>query len=132
VADELGLPALPSDCRRGSCLTCSAVHSSDSQTDSLRRLGDGLSPTVSGVVEKRDYVLTCSSTLVADGTHLILGEHDLVWDDVWRRQLEDEETKQVGREAAARAMRMNAERHLDEWAKETEESLQKSGEQSEY
>jgi len=47
VARQLGLSGLPSDCRRGSCMTCSAVHNSDSRTQNLTQRGDSLTPATS-------------------------------------------------------------------------------------
>jgi len=128
VASVLGLPGdMPSDCRRGNCLTCSALHSADSVTANLRRGEDGLAPSLSERAATRGFVLTCSSYLSGDGVHLELGENHRVWDEMYRKRLEEsEDTQRIAREAVARVMRRGAERNVLEWAKETEEALRKS------
>lgn len=126
VAETLGLPEMPSDCRRGSCLTCSAVHAPDSQSDSLYRGDDGLSPAVSRLAAKKGFVLTCSSFVRGDGLHLQLAENHLAWNEIYRNRLEAEETQRVARKALARVLRKSAERNIADWTRETEEVYRQS------
>lgn len=130
VAETLGLPEMPADCRRGNCMTCAARHASDSNPTSLERGEDGLAPSLSRHVKKSKsaYVLTCSSFVKGDGVHLELAENDRIWNDLYRRRLESEDTRRVGREAMARVIRKHAERNRELWTEETEEMLRKSGE----
>jgi ferredoxin len=123
----LCLPDVPADCRRGNCLTCTAQHSSNSRSENLRRGQDGLSPSISSLVEEKGYVLTCSSCISGDGVHLQLGENHGVWEDVYSLRLQDDETRILAREAMARVIRRAAERNVEQWAKETEEVLRNTG-----
>lgn len=127
VARELCLPEMPSDCRRGNCLTCTAQHLSGSKTTSLIRGEDGLSPELSKQVADRGCVLTCSSYIEGEGVELKLGENNQAWNDLYRLRLNEEETQRVAREAMARVIRRSAERNINEWAKETEDIYEKSG-----
>jgi hypothetical protein len=152
VAIQLGLPgcALPSDCRRGNCLTCTAQHLPGSQLSNLQPatsfnsapdtaatmhdggddgcVGDGLSPAMAKDVKEMRYVLTCSSTIAGDGVSLRLNVNDQAWQDLYRVRLEDkEETRQIARQAVARVMRRSAERNVVAWAQQTEEAFKKSG-----
>lgn len=124
AADKLSLPELPSDCRRGNCLTCSARHVENSETVSLVRAEDGLSPYMSKQVEKSGYILTCSSHVVGDGLKLELGENHKAWDDMYRMRVEGESAKVAGWRAMAKTVRMSDERNPDRWVVETEAVLE--------
>ena len=124
VMDQLAIPELPSDCRRGNCLTCVGRHTPTSHESSLQSEEDGLSPEMSRQVSKRGYILTCSSRVVGDGVKLELGEQYKVWKDVYYNRLYDESTQYVSRSAMARAIRMSDERNPDLWAVKTQTALQ--------
>jgi hypothetical protein len=156
VAIQLGLPgcALPSDCRRGNCLTCTAQHLPGSQVSNLQPatsvnnapatmvgsdstgsgddscvVGDGLSPAMSKHVKEMGYALTCSSTITGDGVIIRLNVNDQVWQDLYKVRLEGEEEqsrRQIARQAVAREMRKSAERNVVAWAQQTEEAFKKS------
>ncbi|CAB9519098.1 expressed unknown protein [Seminavis robusta] len=126
VADQLAMPSMPSDCRRGNCLTCVGQHDNESNTSSLQRGEDGLSPYMSTQAQQRGYILTCSSFVVGNGVKLQLGANTQAWEELYSGQLEEEESKEVGRAAMAKVIRLNAERNVEEWARETEETLRKT------
>jgi hypothetical protein len=132
TADQLSLPSLPHHCRRGNCLTCTGRHGIQSATEAVQLSsdGDGLSPYLSEQVQRRGYVLTCSSHVVAEGVCLELGTNEFAWRDLYQTRLEQDATErqQMGREVLARAIRKRDERNLERWAAETEAALQKSGE----
>jgi hypothetical protein len=132
TADQLSLPSLPNHCRRGNCLTCTGRHGEKSATKAVQLSadGDGLSPYLSEQVQRRGYVLTCSSHVVAEGVSLELGTNEFAWRDLYQTRLEQDATErqQMGREVLARAIRKRDERNLARWAAETEAALQKSGE----
>ena len=128
AADQLALPSLPSDCRRGNCLTCVGRHAADSDASQLQRGDDGLSPYMSDQAQKRGYILTCSSFVQGDGVKLHIGRNQQAWDELYKDRFEEEPTQQAGRAAMAKVIRMNAERNVEEWAQETEEILRKSTE----
>lgn len=123
AADQLSLPSLPSDCRRGNCFTCSGRHVDGSKKDSLVRGDDGLSPHMSREVEKAGYLLTCSSFVVSNGLKIRLGENDKVWNDMYKMRLEDERAVHIGRVAKARVIRRAAESNVPKWTKQTERVL---------
>jgi len=123
TADRLSLPSLPSDCRRGNCLTCSGRHAEGSKEASLARGDDGLSPHMSREVQKAGYVLTCSSFVVGDGLKMQLGENDDVWKAMYQTRIEDEMTEHIGRAAKARVIRRAAESNVPKWTKQTEKVL---------
>lgn len=125
--DLLAIPELPSDCRRGNCLTCVGRHSIKSQESSLQRGEDGLSPEVSRQISKKGYVLTCSSKVVGSGVKLELGENHNAWKEVYYNRLTDESTQYVARAAIAKTIRLSNERNLDRWAQKTEMALKQSG-----
>jgi ferredoxin len=126
VRQHLELPELPSDCRRGNCLTCTGRHVDKSRQSNLRRLEDGLAPHISEEVAKRGYVLTCSSRVVGDGVKIELGENHKVWKAMFSDRLQDEETQLEGRAAMAKTIRKYDERHYDRWEKETKATLKKT------
>jgi ferredoxin len=126
AADQLAMPDMPFDCRRGNCLTCVGMHEPHSHTGNLVRGENGLSPFMSQQAEKRGYILTCSSTIVGDGVKLRIGANHQAWEELYRGRLEEEESQLTGREAMAKVIRLNAERNVERWADETEEILRKS------
>jgi len=126
AADQLALPSLPSDCRRGNCLTCVGRHTPGSDESNLQRGEDGLSPYMSDQARKRGYILTCSSTVRGNGVKLEVGRHDDAWEELYKTRTEDEETQRAGRAAMAKTIRMHAENHVDEWIDETTETLRKT------
>ena len=123
AADRLSLPSLPSDCRRGNCLTCSGRHVEGSKKASIVRGDDGLSPHMSREVNKAGYLLTCSSFVVGDGLKIQLGENDSVWKAMYKERLEDERAVHIGRAAKARVIRRAAENNVPKWTKQTERVL---------
>lgn len=124
IGNKLSLD-LPSDCRRGNCLTCSARHMDDSQIHSLTG-DDGLSPAVGAELRKRRYALTCSSFLKGEGVHLDLGKNTDAWTDVYRSRLEDSDIQNVARAAMAKTIRKYAEQRVDEFIQETEKIYRNS------
>ena len=118
--------AVPSDCRRGNCLTCVGKHAAGSDTNQVQRGDDGLSPYMSREAQKRGYVLTCSSTVRGNGVKLNIGLNQDAWTELYQQRLEEEPTKLAGRAAMAKVIRMNAEQNVDEWTQETEELLRKT------
>ena len=127
VPRRLCLPEMPSDCRRGSCLTCAATHASGSEISSLQRGEDGLTPCLSEKMKGLNYVMTCSSTVSGDGVKLELGKNHQAWEDIHRSRLEDDEIQQIAQEAMALTIRKFAERNVQRWTQETEEILRQSG-----
>lgn len=128
VPDQLAIPELPSECRRGNCLTCAGRHTNNSEESSLRRGEDGLSPYMSRLTSKSGYVLTCSSFVTGDGLKLELGQNSRAWTDLYRDRLYDESTQYAARKAMARTIRRSDEKNLEQWAIETKTALEKSGE----
>jgi len=131
AADALSMPSLPSDCRRGNCLTCVGKHlPTSSGPSNLVRGEDGLSPSMSREAKKRGYILTCSSYITGHDVHLELGANQQAWDDLYRGRFEDESTQLIGRAAGraavAKTIRFHAEEFPEEWVKETEEILRKT------
>jgi len=125
VQDQLAISELPSDCRRGNCMTCSGRLTSP-DASSLKRGEDGLSPALSQAVRDKGYVLTCSSSVVRDGVHLELGLCQEAWQEMYSDRLHSEETKALARSAVASTMRRRDERNVEMWAKETETLLEKT------
>jgi len=136
VADRLLLPSgsLPSDCRRGSCLTCSGRHLKGSSKSNVKPVDgssgkdglgrDGLSPSTSRHIDSRGYVLTCSSTVVGPGVRLQLGENESVWGDVQQDRFQDESAQILGRTCVARAMRLADEKNFPGWIDQAERMLE--------
>jgi hypothetical protein len=125
VAQDVGLPDLPSDCRRGCCLSCSSRHLEDSMTSHLYQETDGLSPHLSKEMAAGGFVLTCSSFVRGEGVHLSLAHNSEAWHAMYHTRIFSEEMQLSGREAMARVIRQNAERNIDKWIDETEQVLQK-------
>mmetsp|Transcript_19592 Transcript_19592/g.54447 ORF Transcript_19592/g.54447 Transcript_19592/m.54447 type:complete len:246 (-) Transcript_19592:271-1008(-) len=126
AARQLALPDLPFDCRRGNCLTCTGRHQEDSQQSAIERQEDGLSPYVSKQVERKGYILTCSSHVVGDGLKLVLGENDGAWHAMYKERMENESARYTGRKAMARMIRRSNEKDVPGWTKETTVALDKS------
>lgn len=123
AADRLSIPALPSDCRRGNCLTCSGRHVQGSEEKSLVRGEDGLSPHMSREVQKAGYLLTCSSFVVGSGLKIQLGENNEVWNAMYQTRIQDEMAEHIGRVAKARVIRRAAESNVPKWTRQTEKVL---------
>ena len=126
TADRLAMPALPSDCRRGNCLTCVGRHAENSNPQHLVRGEDGLTPYMSKEARDRGYILTCSSFVEGDGVKLHIGANNDAWNELYLARFEEESIKEAGRAAMAKVIRISAERNPHEWAKETEEILRKT------
>lgn len=123
--DALALPALPNECRKGSCWTCSGRHQSHSNRENVILIDDGLSPSTIEKQEKRgggddDFVLTCSSYVVGEGVALELGVCDKVWKKVF---MDDDEGEMIRLRATAKTIRLADESNLHKWAEKTEKML---------
>jgi ferredoxin len=137
------LPELPSDCRRGNCLTCAASFSDPKQSELSTVLStrDGLSPAMSRLVAEKGYLLTCSSYLNptwsshshrSTSSHntvtlsLRLGENHALWQEIYASpgRFTTSQAQLAARSAMARVIRQSAERNLPEWAAQTEQLLQ--------
>ena len=103
AADLLAIPSLPSDCRRGNCLTCTGRHQKGSSMEHIFSKTDGLSPVQSGYVREEGYVLTCSSLVTGAGVKLELGACERAWDKVFRQRIEEEAIR-AGFEVSATAI----------------------------
>ena len=127
--ESLGLPnsMIPSDCRRGNCLTCTGTHASaSSQLASVSAVvcdGDGLSPHISRTIREKGYILTCSTRVVGEGLQLNLGQNHRVWKDIYQDRLVEEPTQTEKWAAMARAKRQSDERNQVQWKKQTGELL---------
>jgi len=132
-----GLPEMPSDCRRGNCLTCAASLVVDEDNENERATNptntrpgwvqqkDGLSPSMSKLVASKGYVLTCSSFVEQSGLQLELGENHNLWQEVYASpgRFTTDQAQLAARSAMAKVIRKYDERNLDQWAKETERAL---------
>jgi ferredoxin len=133
--ENLGLPnsMIPSDCRRGNCLTCTGTHASVSSRLASGTAvvcdGDGLSPHMSRTIQEKGYILTCSTRVVGEGLQLNLGENHKVWKDIYQDRLEEEPTQSAKWAAMARSRRRSDERNKARWEKHMEELLQQQAEQ---
>mmetsp|Transcript_6899 Transcript_6899/g.10905 ORF Transcript_6899/g.10905 Transcript_6899/m.10905 type:complete len:236 (-) Transcript_6899:1306-2013(-) len=124
ISDRLSMPTnmIPSDCRRGNCMTCAASICSP-RAPNVTVTDDGLSPHMSRLMKEKGYILTCSSHVVGEGLELVLGENHEVWTEFYRRRLEDDQARFMGWAAMARARRKGDERNVPRWKKETESVL---------
>jgi ferredoxin len=132
------LPDLPSDCRRGNCLTCAASLVWKSVEDDaplvdaefISTQDDGLSPTMSEMIAKKGYILTCSSFITpqrsAPAIRLELGVQQDVWKEVYRDRFATAESQLTARAAMARVLRQSAERNLPDWMRATERVLRQT------
>jgi len=128
--ERLGLPnsMIPSDCRRGNCLTCTGTHASVSSRLASGTAvvcdGDGLSPHMSRTIQEKGYILTCSTRVVGEGLQLNLGENVNVWKDIYQDRLEEEPSQSAKWAAMARSKRRSDERNQERWEKHMEKLLQ--------
>ncbi len=144
------LPDMPSDCRRGNCMTCAALirnhhHNNDNQDVIIRPDDNGLSPIISSLIADQGYLLTCSSFVTPPHQHdittttldtsnilqLELGVHHEIWQEVYDRRLTAPETQLVAQAAMARVLRQSAERNPEEWRQSTERLLRRPTETTE-
>ena len=125
------LPEMPSDCRRGNCLTCAASCSSQEQQLTAHiTVRDGLSPVMSKLVADKGFVLTCCSYLTqSSGLQLQLGTNHQLWMDVYASpgRFTTHDAQLAARTAMARVIRKSAERNVEQWALETERVLRTDG-----
>jgi ferredoxin len=126
ISDRLSMAnhQVPSDCRRGNCLTCTGKHTTYSNVNSVV-IDDGLSPHISRWMQDKGYLLTCSSRVVGDGVHLRLGESSQAWEELYQKRLENDHARILGWAAMARTKRESDERNLPRWQHETEGVLRK-------
>jgi len=146
--ESLGLPnsMIPSDCRRGNCLTCTGTllsggtrsgsefehkreRESESNSSNSNNAnspppawvsdGDGLSPHISETVRERGYLLTCSTRVAGEGLVLELGQNQAVWKDIYQTRLDVEPTREEKWAAMAGARRRSDERNKARWKEET-------------
>jgi ferredoxin len=131
------LPDLPSDCRRGNCLTCAASlmweENDDSpflDTEFIHTQDDGLSPAMSEMIANKGYILTCSSFITpqrsAPAMRLELGVQEDVWKEVYRDRFTTAESQLTAQAAMARVLRKSAERNLPDWIRATERVLRQT------
>jgi len=124
-SQDFSVSFIPHECRRGNCLTCAGRHLDKSVSSNLVQKENGLSPEVSDALfEDGKYVLTCSSYVIGDGVKLELGANTLAWDVIYRNRLKNEEVERMNLEASAKAMRLAAERNVEQWKLKTERLLQ--------
>ncbi|MGK3759037.1 MAG: ferredoxin [Bacillariaceae sp.] len=129
LEQKLGLPShmIPSDCRRGNCLTCTGTHASASSRlssgTSVICDDDGLSPHMSRTIQEKGYVLTCSTRVIGEGLQLNLGENQKVWKDIYQERFENGPVQDVAWAAMARTKRLSDERNVPRWQKVTEEGI---------
>jgi ferredoxin len=121
ISDRLSLShhVVPSDCRRGNCLTCTGRHTAYSNIDSVVT-DDGLSPHISRWMQDKRFLLTCSSRVVGDGLKLRLGENTRAWEELYQTRLENDHAQILGWAAMARTKRESDERNVPRWTEETE------------
>jgi len=128
--ERLGLPnsIIPSDCRRGNCLTCTGTHASVSSRLASGTAvvcdGDGLSPHMSRTIQEKGYILTCSTRVVGEGLQLNLGQNHEIWKDMYQDRLEREPTQDEKWAAMARSKRRTDERNKARWKNNMEELVQ--------
>ncbi len=125
VHDELALPSLPQECRRGNCLTCSGrlikCKTNEESYKNVEIRKDGLSPSMAKTIKQKGIVPTCSTFVVGEGVHFELG----VCDDVWRELYgNDAEGERIRNDAVAKAMRRADEMSLNRWAIKTRKMLE--------
>lgn len=120
---SLSMSSLPFDCQRGNCLTCSGVVKEGSSN--IVRGDDGLAPAVGDNLRKKGFVLTCSSYVVGEGVKIELGQNEAAWTETYQTQPESG-MPDMGNAAAAKALRLAAEKDVPKWAKNTEKTLKES------
>ena len=130
VMDTLCLPTMPSDCRRGNCMTCAGrvLVTNDAPKGRLvSRSDDGLSPHVSDKLHASDYVLLCSTHVIANGDlHIVLGENSAIWEELYTTRFTSREAETTKHETVAKLMTLRAEGNVPKWTAETEEVLEKT------
>lgn len=127
AASSRGWSEVPSDCRRGNCLTCCAKHLESSNQSHIQPLSeDGLSPALSLNADQDDdtYILTCRSTVTGPGVALLMGQHTAIWKYMYKSRLESDATRQAADAALARVLRKSAEQDPVAWRAQTEALLQ--------
>ena len=97
----------PHDCRRGNCLTCCGKLLKGTR-DSIREDRDTF---LSAEAHAEGLMLLCSSFADGPGLCIEVGQNDLAWNISLRNRFINEETKRIGHEATAKAMRKDAERN---------------------
>ena len=120
---SMSLSSLPFDCQRGNCLTCSGIVNGGSS--SIVFGDDGLAPAVGENLRKNGFVLTCSSYVVGDGVKIELGQNDAAWTQTYKTQ-PSLGMPDMGNAAAAKALRLAAEKDVSKWTRDTEKTLEKS------
>ena len=120
---SLSMSSLPFDCQRGNCLTCSGLIKEGSS--SIVRGDDGLAPAVGDNLRKKGFVLTCSSYVVGEGVKIELGCQNDAWTETYKTQPESG-MPDMGNAAAAKALRLAAEKDVPKWARDTEKTLKES------
>ena len=132
AADALCLSEVPSECRRGNCLTCTGRVVAGPPS-SLRRDGDGLTPSVAEDLEAHGLALLCSAggggvvcCRDPDGLIIELGRNGEAWELSYRARFESDDANRIGLEAQAKLLRRVAEQNVDKWTEDTEESLRRS------
>eukprot|EP00978_Attheya_sp_CCMP212_P023327 scaffold71216_cov42-Attheya_sp.AAC.1 len=138
VTDELCIPSIPHECRKGCCLTCTGRHQEGSNVAAAaaatnngdENVDNGLSPGIATTMDRQGYVLTCSSYVVGDGIKLDLGRNDDAWTSIYQDRLEGPEMEAISQRARAKLLRLTAEQNVPKWTKETESALEKSGDDS--
>jgi ferredoxin len=127
VMDSLCLPNIPADCRRGNCMTCAGRLLGTHNPRMVQSDADGLSPHVSDLLRSSDYILTCSSFIKGDGVEILLGENSRLWEEMYHRRFVSEESRTTKMETVAKLHRLRAENNVPRWTAETEQILEKSG-----
>lgn len=116
--NKLSIPSLPHDCRRGNCLTCSAIVGSDTLS-SVQVRNDGLAPSIKKKLLESRMIPTCSAYVTGD-VLVEIGASDEVWRKVWQ---DEDEGVSVRRESSAKAIRLNDERNISQWKMKTGKML---------
>ena len=86
---------------------------------------DGLAPAVGENLRKNGFVLTCSSYVVGDGVKIELGQNDAAWTETYKTQ-PSLGMPDMGNAAAAKALRVAAEKDVPRWTRDIEKTLEKS------
>lgn len=146
---NLDINELPSECRRGNCMTCAArfVHIDETksgestQNDKQRwtlddspitttqkgsqlvRNEDGLTPYVSKMLRNSKFFLTCSSQVQDHGLIIEIGQNHHLWNLVYQKRFDSEKTKVAAFSSMARAIRKTSEKSLERWLHRTEQML---------
>lgn len=130
---------IPSDCRRGNCLTCAArigntinsnnMNNGSTSTSEYTRIiqkDDGLSPAMTELVAKKGYILTCSTMVQQSGLQVELGVNHALWKELYASpgRFTTDEAQLVARSAMAKVIRKYNERNLQQWTEGMEELIQ--------